>query len=281
VSSPKSPKLRVVEEKAPHSRIATAQVTVLAVPAERPGASGGKRDRNRHERTLLLGQTALGLFLARGLEVVTIDEICHAAAVAKGSYYRYFDDKAALVNALIQPVEVAVRAALRKCESMLRDASDAFALQLAYQSLAITLFPVALTHVDVFRMYLQERAAPAIGARAPIGRLAQIIDEGAIRLTEVAVAKGLLQIDDPRISAYAVVGAIERLAGAMLQGHLDAAPSDILTTLIRLVLDGVRAPQLAASSPKAQRLDVAAPTARRSVRPLASPLEAPLRAKKS
>ena len=170
-SSPKSS-----SKKKPSKSPAKAEVSILAVPSERPGAPGGKRDRNRHERTLVLGQTALALFLVRGLEGVTIDEICDAASVAKGSFYRYFEDKAALVDALVVPVETAVVTALAQCESMVREADDALSLNLAYQSLALSLFPVAMGHLDVLRLYLQERSAPPRGARVPIGRLAHTID---------------------------------------------------------------------------------------------------------
>jgi hypothetical protein len=92
----------------------------------------------------------------------------------------------------------------------------------------------------VFRLYLQERAAPPVGARAPLAAFARTVDDGAVRLTKVAVDRGLLHVSDPRISAFIVVGAVERLAQAVLSGGLDASPIDILTTLIRLVLDGVR-----------------------------------------
>lgn len=189
----------------------------------------------------MLGQTALSLFLARGIEVVTIDDICGAAEVAKGSFYRYFQDKEALVEALVTPVEAAVHEALDGCEARLREARDEASLNAAYQGLALALLPVALGHLDVFRLYLQERSAPPVGARAPLAAFARTIDEGSVRLTQVAVERGLLVVSDPRISAYAVVGAIERLAQAVLGGALDASPIDILTTLIRLVLDGVRA----------------------------------------
>ena len=247
MSSPK-PSTPHGSRKKPSKSSAKAEVSILAAPTERPGAPGGKRDRNRHERTLVLGQTALTLFLVRGLEVVTIDEICDAASVAKGSFYRYFEDKESLVDALVVPVERAVIGAFAQCESMVREANDALSLNLAYQSLALSLFPVAMGHLDVLRLYLQERSAPSLGARMPIGRLANTIDDGAIRLTRVAVEKGLLHVEDPRISAYAVVGAIERLSSAVLQGRLDASPIEILSTLIRLVLEGVRAPGLRSRS---------------------------------
>jgi AcrR family transcriptional regulator len=243
VSSPKKRAVKPPGRRASEARVASAasaSVAVVSAPRERPGAPGGKRDRNRRERTALLGRTGLALFLARGIEVVTIDDICGAADVAKGSFYRYFADKEALVEALVTPVEQALRTALEGCEARLGQAEDAEALRGAYQGLALALLPVALGHLDVLRLYLQERAAPAVGARAPLAGLARTIDEGAVRLTEVAIERGLIDVPDPRVSAFIVVGAIERLAHGVLQGSLEASPVDIFTTLIRLVLDGVR-----------------------------------------
>ncbi len=221
--------------------VVRASPKVVSKPSERPGAPGGKRDRNRRERTSQLATTALALFLARGLEVVTIDDICQAAGVAKGSFYRYFRDKEALVESLVSPVDEIVRAAFAGCEARLREARDPAALQAAYQGLGLALLPAALAHLDVLRLYLQERAAPPVGVRAPLSALARTIDDGAIELTRVAVERGLLKVSDPRISALIVVGAIERLAHAVSSGELDASPLDIISSLIGVVLDGVRA----------------------------------------
>lgn len=215
-------------------------------PRSRPGAPGGKRDRNRRERTSLLGSAALTLFLTRGLDVVTVDDICRAAGVAKGSFYRYFDSKEALVGALVVPVDEIVRRAFVDCEARLHEARSAAALQAAYQGLALSLLPAALSHMDVLRLHLQERAAPPVGIRAPLSRLARTIDDGAVELTRVAVDRGLLRVSDPRISALIVVGAIERLALSLLRGELDTPPGDVVTTLIHLVLDGIRARPLGA-----------------------------------
>ena len=41
-------------------------------------------------------------FLERGIESVSIDDITREAGVAKGSFYRYFADKDALVGAVIE-----------------------------------------------------------------------------------------------------------------------------------------------------------------------------------
>ena len=70
--------------------------------------------------------------------------------------------------------------------------------------------------------------------------LADHIRERAVYLTRFAVDQGLLSIRDPRISALAVVGAVEQLTWSFLSGELDAPPDEIARTLISLVLSGIR-----------------------------------------
>ena len=215
----------------------------VAVMARRPGLPGGKRDENRRAKTDGLMAAALPLFLARGVEAVTIDDITRAAKAAKGSFYRYFSSKDALVAAIVAPAAADVDAALCRCAERLGEASDRVTLFAAYQELALALVPLALHRLDVVRLYLQESRGAATGARAPLVQLGVRIDEGAIRLTTIAVERGLLDVSDPRLSALAVVGAIERLAFSVLSGRLDAQPVDIVATLIRLVLDGIAKPR--------------------------------------
>lgn len=186
---------------------------------------------------------ALPLFLAHGVEAVTIDDITRAAKAAKGSFYRYFSSKDALVAAIVAPAATDVDRALARCGERLADAHDRASLFAAYQELALALVPLALHRLDVVRLYLQESRGADTGARAPLVQLGARIDEGAIHLTTMAVERGLLDVADPRISALAVVGAIERLAFSVLSGRLDAQPVDIVATLIRLVLDGIAKPR--------------------------------------
>ena len=209
------------------------------VSSSRPGLPGGRRDENRKARTEALGKAALALFLERGIEAVTIDEIARSAGVAKGSFYRYFDDKAALVAWLVDPVARQMRDAFARTEARLSAAKDRAGAYTAYQELALALVPLAIFHFDVVRLYLQESRAPSRGARAPIAALVQTVDEGSVRLSQVAVDHGLVAVDDPRITAFATVGAIEQLAMSVLRGRLDASPPEIVSTLIRMILDGV------------------------------------------
>lgn len=210
------------------------------LPPERPGQPGGKRDRNRRRRIEQLRRAGLTLFLERGVDAVTIDDIAKEAGTAKGNFYRYFADKNDLVEGILEPMAEHIREAFDHCEEALEEAHDDASLFAAYQAFAVRLIPVAVTQADVARLYLQESRAPAAGARAPIRALADLIRERAVDLTEFAVDHGLLRIPDPRISALAVVGAVEQLTWAVLGGELDAPPDQIAGTLISLVLSGIR-----------------------------------------
>lgn len=215
-------------------------IAARRAPKERPGPPGGKRDVNRKRRTAAIARAAIALFLEHGVEAVTIDDIAREAGIAKGSFYRYFADKTELVEAIFAPVAALLSGAMRRCEEALAAAHDRDSLIAAYQGLARDLIPLALGHLDEVRLYLQESRAPGHGARAPIRELALDVERRAIRLTEVAVDKGLLRVPDPRISALAVVGAIEQLALGYLGGRLDAPPPTVAATLIDLVLEGLR-----------------------------------------
>ncbi len=209
-------------------------------PKARPGPPSGKRAQNRRERERALRDAGVRLFLERGIEAVTVDDLARAAGMAKGNFYRYSQDKTDLVAAIMAEVGSEVRAALGACAEAVEQAHDPAVLTRAYEALAAALAAAMLGHLPAVRLYLQERRAPDVGARGPICRLAEEVEDGAIRLTEVAVDHGLLRVPDPRISALAVVGAVEELALAVVQGRLTAPPQEIGATLIHLVLSGLR-----------------------------------------
>lgn len=209
-------------------------------PTRRPGREGGKRDQNRKERTQALKTAALALFLERGTGGVTIDDIVARAGVAKGSFYRYFQDSHDLTRALLEPVVLTLRQAFTRCEGTLRAARTQGELTLAYLLLAKALTHAVREHPDVVRLYLQESRAPAVGARAPLIGLAGEVRRSALVLTEAAHTHGLLRDMDPRLSARAVIGAVEELLLGYLSGQDMGEPAHFARGLIDLVLDGIR-----------------------------------------
>ncbi|MAQ14668.1 MAG: TetR family transcriptional regulator [Sandaracinus sp.] len=212
----------------------------VSSPASRTKPEG-KRARNRRERTEALVNAGLELFLERGVEVVTIDELAKAAGMAKGNFYRYFDDKRALVDAILAPIASDVRTAMRRCAVTLGRADAGTDLNAVYAALALELAGVTLPRLKVAQFYLQENRSPPTPSTEGIRALALEMSQGAIHLTDVAVSHDLLRVSDPRVSALAVVGAVEQLALAVLRGELDAHGDEIARIVVSMVLDGIRA----------------------------------------
>lgn len=211
-----------------------------AGPVERPGAFGGKRDLNRRKRVQDLVDAGLSLFLERGIEAVTIDEVAREAGMAKGNFYRYFRDKADLVEAVIEPVALTTREAIQECDEMLRQANGRGDAVAAYGQLGNTLIGALAMYPDAMCLYLQERRAPATTARQAISDLATELDDRAMTLSQVAVDRNLVAISDPRVSALAVLGAVEALALASVRNQVKMDPIETTTRLISIVLEGLR-----------------------------------------
>lgn len=211
------------------------------VPNERPGKVGGKRHENRQRRTLALCNAALALMLNRGIESVTIDDIVARAGVAKGSFYRYFDDKTQLVSALIDPLGSQVLSAIDSCASALRDAKGPDELARSYQSLAGDIIRSVFANTDLTLLYLQESRSPAAGARGPVRALADKVTDRCLELTRVGIDRGLLRAIDPTVTAVTTVGAAERLMFFALTTETPLNTLQVSQSLISLVLYGIRA----------------------------------------
>jgi AcrR family transcriptional regulator len=180
------------------------------------------------------------LFLDRGIEAVTIDEVAREAGMAKGNFYRYFRDKADLVDAVIEPVAQVTREAIQQCEHSLRQANDRVDAVEAYRALADSLVGALALYPDALCLYLQERRAPPTAARQAISDLANDLDEGAVVLSEIAVDRNLVAASDPRLSALAVLGAAEALALAWARKQIQMDPVQTSKSLISVVLAGLQ-----------------------------------------
>jgi len=211
-----------------------------AGPVERPGAFGGKRDINRRKRVQDLIDAGLSLFLERGIESVTIDDVAREAGMAKGNFYRYFRDKADLVEAVVEPVASTTREALQHCDDQLRQATGRDDAVAAYAQLGNRLVGALAMHPDAMCLYLQERRAPATTARQAISDLAIEIDRRAMALSQVAVDRDLVAVSDPRVSAVAVLGAVEALALASVRNQVQMDPVETTKSLISIVLEGLQ-----------------------------------------
>ena len=211
------------------------------LPLHRPGPAGGARDANRRARLSQIGEASLTLFLEQGIPAVSIDQIVERAGVAKGSFYRYFRDKEELVGTLLEPLVDAIGRAFTDCRTALSRASNAEELSASYLELARSVAAAIAAQPRAALLYLQEARGPALGARAPVRRLADEIADRAEQLSRHACDHGLLRQFDPRVQGLVVLGAVERLLYDFLSGRRIAArPEAVAAMVVSIILDGVR-----------------------------------------
>ncbi len=210
------------------------------VPGERPGPVGGKRDANRRARIQGLSSAALKLFLEHGIESVSIDDITRETGVAKGSFYRYFADKEALVRALLAPIRERILGAFSRAERKLHSATGPEQVRTAYLRLGRELAVVLIGDRETARLYLQETRAPGGQSRLPIRELEREIAAAARSLTEVALQHGLMRRVHAQVSSLTVIGAVERLLHAYFNGDLEVDPVSAMQSLVSTILEGIR-----------------------------------------
>lgn len=214
-------------------------VPLSARRRSRPGPEGGKRDSNRRRRVAALQDAALELFLQKGVEGATIAEITSGANTAKGSFYHYFQDKADLVEALFAPLSHTMEEAFEEAGENLAKASTPEELMRAYNILGMRVAPGVLQHPKIVLLYLQECRGASTPSRRAIETLREGIDANAIKLTHAAHRHGLWRSFPAQISAYAVVGAVEKSLFSLLRSEANINPAEWTRSLISLILDGL------------------------------------------
>lgn len=208
---------------------------------KRPGPVGGVRDLNRQKKAQAIRDAALLLFLERGIEGVSVDDIMKSAAMAKGSFYRYYADQTALVDELMTPTRTLLTDAMVACCEELETASSRDAMFEAYARIGDVLATLLMEHPGPVRLYLQESRAPAQGARKPIIDIAATVAHYAIEMTRIAQKHGILKPIPVAVSALTVVGAAERLLLAVLHDEDIGNPLEVPAALTTLILDGLKA----------------------------------------
>jgi AcrR family transcriptional regulator len=208
---------------------------------KRPGPVGGLRDTNRLQKTQAIREAALTLFLDLGIERVSVDDIMTAANMAKGSFYRYFNDQAQLVEELVRPLKTQMVEVLDSCLTEIEQAFTRLEQNRAYSNVGRVLAGLLIEYPGQVRLYLQESRAPSVGARVPIIELSRLVTRYAIDITTSALQQGLIKNVHPSVSALTVVGTTERLLYAVLLGEDIGPVAKVADDVTRMILDGLKA----------------------------------------
>jgi AcrR family transcriptional regulator len=205
----------------------------------RSGRAEGKRESNRKKRHAALLKAALERFLRQGVETTTIAEITTDAKTAKGSFYGYFQDKSDVVRTLFLPLAQLMDEVFAEADRNLETAESGDQLSRAYNVLGMRLVPAILVNRDLVRLYLQESRGAPSASRQPIEDLRQRIDQAALHLTKAAHKHGIWREFPAQVSAFAVVGAVEKSLYSLLNSDQVVDPVLWTKSLVSLILDGL------------------------------------------
>jgi AcrR family transcriptional regulator len=200
-----------------------------------PGGRPTRQEAERRHRGLLA--TAFRLFLERGWDGVSVEQISRQSGVAKGFIYARYPDKAALLAGAIERLMEDAIGTLQVAEPVPQDVEEGL-FAFGRKLLDLVLQPEALAF---HRQFIAEAPRfPQLAKRfVERSRLIGMI----VEVLAAYAARGTLELDDARLAAehfvILVVGVPRMLA--LLVGREPPPEEDRrLRAAVRLFLDGCR-----------------------------------------
>jgi TetR/AcrR family transcriptional regulator len=173
------------------------------------------------------------LFAERGLDATKMEDVAAASGVPKATLYYYFEGKEAILAFLFTEV--------------LDEVEQAVAGAISAEGTAAERLEAAITaHLDVFRRFPAASRALQLdlgrAARLPVVASrtdAAFIDPVQALLVEGAADGSLRPVEQPRLAAIAILGAVTTIGLHAVGPRRQARPA--ARELVRLVTEGVAA----------------------------------------
>lgn len=185
-------------------------------------------DRSERKRGAVL-EAATSLFLAKGYDGTTMDEVAALAAVSKPTLYRYFVDKEQLYAAIVAATTDNIDGLLRLVADELAASDDP---REGLGRLADK-FLAALMQPDLLRLrrlvIANAERFPEVGQGWFSGGFERVLETLSAAFQRYAV-KGRLRIDDPLMAANHFAGLLLwiPLNRAMFSGKCDSDPAELV-----------------------------------------------------
>lgn len=173
---------------------------------------------NKRQR-LILGASAE--FASRGFEAATVDGIVRHANVARGTFYLYFPDKLTAFEAVADLWTEPMEGLLSDVAGEVAAARTYEELVAVWKGMATGFAVLALRAAEPLTIAFREIRGTGPAAVALQARERRIVGV-VVAFTADAAHRGLLRARDPRLAAWVVLGAVERLVWEALRGDLVA-----------------------------------------------------------
>lgn len=200
-----------------------------------PGGRPTREEAERRHRALLA--TAFRLFLDKGWDGVSVEEISRQAGVTKGFIYARYADKGALFTEAIERLMADATGTLHLAEPLPDDVEEGL-FTFGRRILDVALRPEA---VAFFRQFVAEA-----GRLPDLARL--FVERNPLRALIIEVLRtyadrGAIRLDDPRLTAehfaILVVG-VPRIMALLVGREPPAEEERRLRAAVRLFLNGCR-----------------------------------------
>jgi AcrR family transcriptional regulator len=200
---------------------------------------GRQLTRRGEERRRALLDDALRQFAERGYHATSVSDICESVGVGKGAFYWYFESKEQLFLEALAEAQAALQQSQQ--EAAAEEPDPVRRLEAGIRGSLEWLE----AHRDVLAVF-QLAATDSRFLEALRAGEARMADQLAEHLKDAIVA-GAIPDGDPRVLAYAVVGAVEALAHTFLlrPGAWDQGIAD---TAVAFCLGGILSPRRGGSA---------------------------------
>jgi TetR/AcrR family transcriptional regulator, mexJK operon transcriptional repressor len=202
-----------------------------------PGGRPTREEAERRHRSLLA--TAFRLFLEKGWDGVSIEEISRQSGVTKGFIYARYTDKAALFVEAIERLMTDAMGTLHLAEP-LPDDIEAGLYEFGRKLLDLVLRPEALAF---HRQFIAE--AGRFPELAKLFLTRNRVRDLIVEVLQTYADRGAIALADPRMTAehfaILVVG-IPRMLALLVGREAPAEEERRLRAAVRLFLDGCRGP---------------------------------------
>lgn len=197
----------------------------------------GRREENKQKKREKLEAEGLRLFLERGYDGASIEQIAAASGVARGTFYLYFDDKLTLFETLVDRWFRVVLELLRDVDARIARTEAQPELVNIYGEMATNIAMTAIAHGEALLLAFRELRRVGEAGDALRSREAQLL-EVVTELTRKAADRELIKVSDPALATLVIYGAVEKITYLTLSGEQDlddplAMAQEVMTMLSR------------------------------------------------
>ncbi len=200
------------------------------------------------DRRAQILDVAKGVFAQRGYRVANVADICAAARIGRGTLYQYFENKQAVLLAVMEELAARVKRVLENRPkvasiSHARHAPVEMIVEFCQTRLRALLDAVFVDE-SALRLILRE----ARGLDGTVDRVIATIDELLFAALETdlraAQKAGVLRSGDARLMARYILGGVEKMVLTALAGDEKIDLDEIVQVAVQLELFGLLHPQV-------------------------------------